>query len=89
MFSCAEKSLKAVLFHFSISVPRTHNLKILYDVLPEISKPKDWNPRIFGLTEYAVEMRYPGDFEEITTAEWREAIILAESVFRWAKEIIS
>lgn len=39
------------------------------------------------LTVHAVETRYPG-IEEVTEAEFREALGLAERVVHWAEQLI-
>ena len=40
------------------------------------------------LTSFAWEARYPGLSEPITFKEYHEAILQAERVVKWAKEII-
>jgi len=42
-----------------------------------------------GLTGYAVMFRYPGDYEDITAEEYREALHLAQIVYRWAVQMLS
>ncbi len=41
------------------------------------------------LTQYAVQARYPGPVEEITTDEYKEAVALASKVVFWAETFIS
>ena len=41
-----------------------------------------------ALTDYAVSTRYPGDFEEVTDEELKQAIQTAESVLDFAVSII-
>ena len=41
------------------------------------------------MTEYAVEARYPGPFEDVMQEDYVEAIDLAERVMRWAESLIS
>src|SRR5437867_6257052 len=64
---CAEKALKALLVHLSVVYQRTHAIETLIDLLKasgvEIPQEVD---RCFSLTQYAVETRYPGDWEPIT-----------------------
>ncbi len=64
-----EKSLKALLVFNSIEFPRTHNLNVLIEHLPE---DIDIPSRVFecaALTEYAVSSRYPGVSEPVTLPE--------------------
>jgi HEPN domain-containing protein len=83
-----EKSLKAVLVFFGIEPPKTHNIGMLIEQMPntvvrsaELSDAK-------ALTDYAVSTRYPGDFEAVTDKELEQAIQTAESVLAFAKRII-
>jgi len=41
------------------------------------------------LTQYAVQTRYPGPVEEISTEEYQEALALASKVVFWADALIS
>lgn len=84
----AEKALKAVLIGQGIPFPKTHNLRVLLDLLPErINVPEDVRASA-SLTDYAVSTRYPGVFEAVTEEEYQEAIRLAQSVVNWAKGLI-
>ena len=40
------------------------------------------------LSDYAVEVRYPGPMESVTEDEYREALEIAEDVVAWVEEII-
>ena len=70
-----EKSLKAVLLHFKVDFPFTHDLEELLDTLKiaGISIPSNLN-EIGVLTPYAVETRYPGYWGEISESEVIEAL---------------
>lgn len=84
-----EKSLKAVLIYYGIEFPKTHNLKILVDLLPETSSRPDEVLEATGLSDYAVTLRYPGVFEPVDTEEYETAVRLAEETYMWAAAIIS
>lgn len=84
----AEKAIKAVLIKENIGFPRTHNLRILLDKLPHQIKVSADVEDAAVLTEYAVSARYPGDLEEVTEEEYREALMLAQRVLDWATKII-
>jgi HEPN domain-containing protein len=65
----AEKSLKAVLISRGIAFPRTHDLKMLIELLPpKIDRPT-WLMDAVILSEYAVIYRYPVISEPITDEE--------------------
>lgn len=71
----AEKALKAILVAYAISVPRTHNLKSLFDLLPpDLPVPSD-SQEAAGLTDYAVASRYPGATEPVMglSSRWQRA----------------
>ena len=80
LFSCttgAEKAVKAVLLAQGVEFPKTHNLRVLFDLLAEqIDIPQEV-VIASRLTEYAVSSRYPGEVEEVTEEEYQGAINLA------------
>lgn len=84
----AEKSLKAVLIHYSASVPRTHNLGTLIDLLADYTHISESIRNIAILTEYAVTSRYPGFSEPVESDDYEVALQLADKCFIWAKSII-
>ncbi len=85
----AEKAVKGVLVALKIRFPYTHDLATLvslveragYAVPPSVQEAA-------LLSDYAVEARYPGPAEPVTLEEYKEAIAIAESVVRWAEEVI-
>lgn len=85
----AEKSLKAVLILRGIPFPKTHNLAVLLDVLPDTLQGRDDIAESLSLTQYAVDTRYPGTEEPIGDAEYAEAIRLAEAVWQWAEVLVA
>ena len=84
----AEKALKAVLVAHGVSVPRTHNLRTLVDLLPpDLVPPLDVQEAV-GLTDYAVASRYPGAIEAVEEEDRQEAVSLAEAVVYWAEQVV-
>jgi HEPN domain-containing protein len=86
----AEKALKAVLLHFRIDIPFTHDIRELMNRLEgggatitgEIADADE-------LTPYAVAARYPSATHEPVTAEELErALELAKHVVRWAESVV-
>lgn len=86
----AEKALKAVLQHFQITFRFIHDLEELIDTLEKsgITFPSDLKQAAV-LTQYAIETRYPGHFEEITEADYRQALEIANRLVEWAEDVIS
>ncbi|MCX7727802.1 MAG: HEPN domain-containing protein [Chitinispirillaceae bacterium] len=75
-----EKYLKSFLIFSQKELKRTHNiaelLKLSIDIDKEFELLKEL--RVYDLTVYAVEVRYPDDFYIPTLEEAKEAIELAE-----------
>jgi HEPN domain-containing protein len=84
----AEKSLKAVLIYYSVSVPRTHNIGTLIDLLEGYTDISESIRDVAILTEYAVSSRYPEFSEPVDRVDYEVALQLADRCFLWAKGII-
>ncbi|NOH03080.1 MAG: HEPN domain-containing protein [Chloroflexi bacterium] len=83
---CVEKALKALLLHMEVAFPKTHAIEVLLDLLKaqgmKIPKGVDES---FELSEYAVQTRYPGEWEPVTKTEARKAIERAGLVLAWVE----
>jgi len=84
-----EKSLKAILIKLNQSFPKTHSIGILLKLIEEagVEIPQNINQAKL-LTTYAVDARYPGDYEPVNKEEYKEALKIAEDVFKWLDNII-
>ena len=82
----AEKAFKAVLVQAAVEFPKTHDLQALLLLLRNsgISVGQEVE-QATALTRFAVEARYPGDIEPITSEEVAHAIELAERAVTWAR----
>jgi HEPN domain-containing protein len=40
------------------------------------------------LTDYAVQTRYPGDWEAVGESDYKQAVLLADDVYNWVQSII-
>ncbi len=85
----AEKSLKAILVYYSVSVPRTHNIGTLIDLLEEYIDIPESIGDVAILTEYAVSSRYPTFSEPVDRNDYELALQLADRCFLWARSIIN
>jgi HEPN domain-containing protein len=77
---CAEKCLKAFLVCHKVDFPYTHNIRRLIEFC---GKHASWAETLRDaeeLTPYAVTARYLGEDEEVTEAEAKRAIELAQKV---------
>ena len=82
-----EKALKSLCVIHEIVFPKTHDIAYLIELLEEknVTVPEDvQNAKI--LTGYAVETRYPGDYEPVDEDDYFKAIEIAEKVLRWVKK---
>jgi HEPN domain-containing protein len=82
----AEKALKGIMIFLEINTPKTHSIGYLLRLIEESGKvqvPESLKEAVI-LTDYAVTTRYPGDWEPIDEAEYKQAVFLAQEVYRWA-----
>jgi HEPN domain-containing protein len=84
----AEKAIKPVLLKHAVEFPRTHNLQVLLELLPESVPVPPGVAQAAELTEYAVALRYPAESEPVTSAEHRQAVSQAGAVVAWAEGIL-
>lgn len=86
---CAEKAIKAVLRHYNVDFPLTHDIEQLLILASNygIKVPKSFS-NVSKLTPYAVQTRYPGFWGNITKKEAERAIKLGEKILKWAKNTV-
>jgi HEPN domain-containing protein len=77
------------LIHLGRAHPRTHAIADLITLVEEAgAQVSDDLRQAARLTAYAVSARYPGVAEEVTEAEYREAVELSDRVVAWAEALI-
>ena len=86
---CAEKGLKGLLAYLEIDFPRTHAIEVLLDLLKSkgVAVPEDVD-EAFGLSQYAVQSRYPGIWDAVTRQDADSALMLASLVLKWVERQI-
>lgn len=78
-----EKALKGLCVNKGIMFSRTHNIAYLLETISkELMLPPQINEAKI-LTQYAVEARYPGDYEPVTEEEYAEAFAIAKVIVEW------
>ena len=82
----AEKALKALLLEFSGDFPRVHSIGLLLERLDKHVSIPDSIKEAVELTDYAVQLRYPGHYAPVTEAEYQRAIVLATRTLDWVKQ---
>jgi HEPN domain-containing protein len=81
-----EKALKAFCISKGVKFPKTHDIGYLLDLLTneKIKYPSEFDEARI-LTDYAVETRYPGDYDPVTESEYKKARDIAEKVYLWVE----
>jgi len=75
----AEKYLKAFLVYKQVEFPKTHDLVKILDLIATVNRPLAESLHdVKGLSNYGVDIRYPGDLPEISNEDARQALKLAE-----------
>ena len=85
----AEKALKAVLIFLEIDFPRTHDLNILRNLVPDSWQLKATHRDLASLTGWAVEARYPGEIPDATNADASEAVEQARTVWTFVSTALA
>ncbi len=84
----AEKALKALLIYLSGDYPRVHASTLLLERLEQHMVVPESVREVVELSDYAVQMRYPGDYYPVSEGEYERALELAERVLRWVRSQI-
>ena len=80
----AEKALKALLIYLSDDFPRVHAFTLLLERLEQYVAVPEAIREVVELSDFAVQMRYPGDYYPVSEDEYERALELAERVLDWA-----
>lgn len=85
----AEKAIKAVLLKERVPFPYVHDLGRLLHLAADkgIAVPEEVRAAN-RLSDYAVFLRYPFAGTPVGAAQRREAVEIAETVLRWAEDIV-
>jgi HEPN domain-containing protein len=71
----AEKALKGLLIYYGVEPEFTHNVEILLKQLKKFIDIPENIKETVRLAIYAVQTRYPGEYDEITKEEYEKSII--------------
>jgi HEPN domain-containing protein len=83
---CAEKSLKAILALHDLSIPHTHDLRILVNTLEHISSFDEIAEQLVYLQPFAVAVRYPYEIELVSGDE-EVAVTAADAILKYIERI--
>lgn len=84
----AEKALKALLIEWSDDFPKVHSIGLLLERLEKYTPVPNSLKEAVELTDYAVQLRYPGHYAPVSEEEYQHAIELAIRTLDWVKEKI-
>ena len=85
----AEKALKAILVLLEMQYPFTHDLDRLREMVPVGWRVKTAYPKLYSLSIWAVETRYPGDAPDVMEADAKQALETAEGIYKIIEEDLS
>jgi HEPN domain-containing protein len=77
----AEKAIRGALIYLQIDFRRTHDLDVLLNLLPAGWDVRQRFTDLAELTEWALESRYPGEWQEANEFD-------AQLAFKQAREIL-
>jgi HEPN domain-containing protein len=84
-----EKAVKSLLLKYDVEFPYVHNIAQLLTLLEEAGQEiPEFVRESEKLTRFAVFARYPG-IVPIKRLEYEKSILIAESVVKWAENIIN
>ena len=82
----AEKAIKALFLKKGVAFPYVHDIAHLLTLVEQTAvQIPDPVRRAEDLTRYAVVTRYPGLVEPVSESHYRDALVSAEAVVRWAE----
>ncbi len=81
----AEKALKALLICLSGDYPKVHAFTLLLEQLAQYVPVPEPIREVVELSDYAVQIRYPGDYHPVSKEEYERALELADRVLRWVR----
>jgi HEPN domain-containing protein len=86
----AEKALKALLIHQGIRFPYVHDINRLIELLAQAGVEIPEQLLLAGsLSDYAVEVRYPGIAEPVTREDYLESVNQAQMIVAWVESKIT
>lgn len=85
----AEKAIKSIFVFLDERVPRSHDLDMLKNLLPDGWTIKSRFDDLSQLSFWAVESRYPGAMPDATREDADAAVRLAQDVLRCIEDDLS
>jgi len=73
------------LIYYGVDPEFTHNIGLLLNELEKYTEIPENIKITTNVTKYAVITRYPGEYDEITKADYEESIKIAENCLNWVE----
>jgi len=83
-----EKALKGLLIFYGVEPEFTHNIELLIKELKKFVDIPEKINEATDLTNYAVQTRYPGEYDDITKEEYEKAVKIAKDCLDWVENKI-
>jgi len=83
-----EKALKGLLIFYGVEPEYTHNIEILLNEVKKFTDIPENIKEAALLTNYAVQTRYPGEYDEITKEEYENCLRIAKDCLDWVENKI-
>jgi len=83
-----EKALKGLLIYYGVEPEFTHNIEVLLNEIKKFTEIPENVKEAALLTIYAVQTRYPGEYDEITKEEYETSIKIAKDCLIWTENKI-
>ena len=84
-----EKALKGLLIYYGVDPEFTHNIELLLKELKKFTEIPENIEDAVRLTDYAVQTRYPGEYDEVTKEEYERSVKIAKDCLGWAESKIN
>jgi HEPN domain-containing protein len=84
----AEKALKGLLIYYGVEPEFTHNIEILLNEIKNYTEIPENIKEAAQLTNYAVQTRYPGEYDGITKEEYENSIKITALCLDWVENKI-
>ena len=76
------------LIFYGVEPEFTHNIELLINGLKKFTDIPEKVNEATQLTNYAVQTRYPGEYDEITKEEYDKAVKIAKDCLDWVENKI-
>ena len=84
-----EKAFKGLLIYYGVEPEFTHNIGILLYELEKHTGITENIKNAMDLTNYAVQTRYPGSYDDVTKDEYERALKIAKECLDWVESKIN